>query len=150
MKREKYWQKQLLETARDCSSLGSALFVVLACLVMSLSDWTVAARLALGLLCVEACGNSIKFFFHRERPEAQPHGGIMEKLDAASFPSIHTARSAMVAVVAGTSGDWGFVWATVTVLVGSSRIMLKKHYFGDVLAGCILGLSAGWLMRHML
>jgi membrane-associated phospholipid phosphatase len=149
MRHQKYWQRQLLEIARDCSAFGSFLFVVLACLVAALTDRTLAVRLALGLACVEVCGNLIKFFFYRDRPNAQPHGMILEKLDAASFPSIHTARCAMVGAVMAASAGGIILWATVTVLVGGSRILLKKHYFGDVLAGAILGLAAGWLMMEI-
>jgi undecaprenyl-diphosphatase len=150
MKHDSYWQRQLLETARDVSAFGSALFVVCLCMIMALSDRTAAASLAIGLAVVEACGHAIKFLFHRNRPEAQPYGNTLERLDAASFPSIHTARSAMISVVAGTVWGWFPMWVGIAVLVGISRIVLKRHHPGDVLAGGILGLAAGWLVRLML
>ncbi len=150
MRQTTYWQQQLLEIASDCSALGSTLFVLIVVLLATLSDRTAAARLAVGFACVEACGNTIKFLWHRNRPEAQPHETHLERLDAGSFPSIHTARSAMIAVVAGGLWGWFPWWAAATVLVGVSRIVLRKHRVGDVIGGAILGLSAGWLVMRML
>lgn len=150
MKHASYWQRQILETVRDSSAFGSVLFVAMLCMIMALFDRTAALRLAIGLVVVEACGNAIKVLFHQERPEVQPYANILERIDAASFPSIHTARSAMVAVVAGTVCGWYAIWGVIAVLVGLSRIVLKRHHPSDVLAGGILGLSAGWLVMHML
>jgi undecaprenyl-diphosphatase len=41
---------------------------------------------------------------------------------------------------------WGYVWAA---LLAISRIMVGKHYFGDVLVGCATGLLIGWLIARL-
>lgn len=66
--------------------------------------------------------------------------------DAYSFPSGHTSRAAMLAVIfAYLSSDIlyyiGFYLAAMTI--GISRLMLGRHYCSDVVGGLLLGVIEG-------
>ncbi len=103
------------------------------------------------MLVVEIFCWGIKFFYHKERPVPFPRNYFYQKINANSFPSIHTARASVLAtcaillypsfmlMVSGTI----FVW-----LVGYSRIFLKKHYLVDVICGAFLGFGMTLLIFY--
>ena len=70
--------------------------------------------------------------------------GFIEKIDASSFPSIHAARITLLFVffVKFFFKDLILISLSfmILVMVLSSRIYLKKHYFSDLLGGIFLGL----------
>ncbi|MBI5963685.1 MAG: phosphatase PAP2 family protein [Chloroflexi bacterium] len=82
----------------------------------------------------------IKFLVRRERPQGE-WGGIYRNTDPHSFPSGHSARSFLIAVV-GTvlAPPWLatalWVWAP---LVSLARVAMGVHYLSDVVAGSALG-----------
>ncbi len=86
----------------------------------------------------------VKFTVRRRRPAGE-WGAIYRATDPHSFPSGHTARAALLAVLA-----WGLgpLWlaAALTLwapLVAFARVAMGVHYLSDVVAGGILGFVAG-------
>lgn len=64
-----------------------------------------------------------------------------------SFPSGHTTAAAgMAGVLVFARRRWGWVAQALPITVGWSRITLNSHHFSDVVAGCYLGLLAGWIV----
>ena len=41
---------------------------------------------------------------------------------------------------------WGYIWAT---LVSVSRIMMGRHFFGDILVGAVFGLAMGAMIGYL-
>lgn len=82
-----------------------------------------------------AVTQGLKVAVGRERPD----GG------ARSFPSGHTSATAATAAVLWAHGGWkaGVPAATVSALVGLSRIHDRRHHLSDVVFGGALGLAAG-------
>ena len=79
------------------------------------------------------------------RPDKQPAKNFLEKIDASAFPSIHSARAASLAII--FMNFFSSPWASTTLLVAAitvpiMRVVLKRHYFVDVLFGFILGLAS--------
>jgi undecaprenyl-diphosphatase len=89
--------------------------------------------------------SSIKYFWHKPRPNGQKYANGFEKIDAGSFPSIHASRIALVYLSLGilqyNAGNKYvfFMFIIVILIVGYSRTFLKKHFWTDVLAGWTLG-----------
>ena len=108
------------------------------------------------MLCVAfSIGLTVKFIYYKERPEPKKFTNRRTKIDASSFPSIHTAY-ASVCLFAGMIIVNAFVvkWENIKamllgvavsvfyVLIARSRIVLKKHFFIDTVFGTLVGLIA--------
>ena len=91
----------------------------------------------------------IKLIVRRQRPVGE-WGAIYRNTDPHSFPSGHSARAVLLAVlVLGMGPTWLAIilifWAP---LVALARVSMGVHYFSDVIAGGFLGLmmSVLWLL----
>ncbi|KAI6216910.1 Presqualene diphosphate phosphatase [Aphelenchoides fujianensis] len=88
----------------------------------------------------------IKLSVRRQRPPYNRDDQIYEApvADQYSFPSGHTSRAAMLAILTielcGVRRIYSrlFVY-TLPVLLGISRIAMGRHYFSDVIGGLVLG-----------
>lgn len=109
------------------------------------------ALMAAGSIGLAIVVLAIKFTIRRRRPEGK-WGAIYRNTDPHSFPSGHAARTAMLAVIALTTGPLWFgltllVWAP---LVSLARVWMGVHYLSDVLAGILLGILAGVVAHQMM
>jgi len=83
--------------------------------------------LALSRLAVAVFKNSV--------PERRP-----DSLQQNSFPSSHTLHAMGVATVASAfAGKQSSVWYGGVLLIGASRLLLRRHRIRDVLAGAGIG-----------
>ena len=144
----------LQEAARDITSLGSIVVLVLVTLAavgylflvrQHASAWLMLAAVFGGLALTEL----LKAGFARPRPDIVSHA---VRVFTASFPSGHASLSAITYLTMGallaraqsstTIGVYFIALAMfLTVLIGVSRIYLGVHYPTDVLAGWCLGLA---------
>jgi undecaprenyl-diphosphatase len=111
-------------------------------------DWRYRALvMLLSVVLVAPLVLLLKRFIHRPRPEGE-WGNIYRKTDPHSFPSGHSVRAFMLAVLAAGLGP---PWFSVTIflwapLVGISRIAMGVHYIADVVVGAVIGLLAGGII----
>ncbi|GAU90141.1 hypothetical protein RvY_02605 [Ramazzottius varieornatus] len=108
-------------------------------LALSLELWTVAI---------------IKAIIRRPRPVYSPQVGTLPyNPDKYSFPSGHSSRAVMEAVLWCSAGFTGLTSKFLMVLWGASvclsRIILGRHYFSDVCAGTVLGIFLGWVQLNI-
>lgn len=145
----------LEEMMRDFTALGSTGVLTLLTLVVLAFLMMTGKRHAAALVAVSVAGGTalsqvMKWGFDRPRPDLVPHGVAVY---TQSFPSGHAMLSAVVyltlgALLARTQARTRVkvfllaMAATVTVVVGISRIYLGVHWPTDVLGGWMLG--AGW------
>ena len=91
----RYLKGNVHETIRDITSFGSP--VVLIIILFLFFGFTSNSLILLtGFIVVEIFCSLIKFFFYKDRPIKKDHQNILEKVDAGSFPSIHSARSSYI------------------------------------------------------
>lgn len=112
------------------------------------------AILLMVAILMSYCGGSvIKLLFYKPRPIPYIFKNWIEKIDASSFPSIHTSNATVIGLIRSwwwhqsiVAGSDRFI--IVPILVGVvgicaaialSRIELKKHYPIDVLCGMMFG-----------
>ncbi len=136
------------------SALGSAAFmIILVLFYFFLGKTRLSFELFIGLLLVFAVAVPIKLLFYRDRPRRRRFSNLMEKIDAASFPSMHANRAAMIFIIMSFYFN-GIFFAVfmfaMSLLVSYSRIYLERHYWKDVVAGYVLGLIEGGLIVFFL
>jgi undecaprenyl-diphosphatase len=105
-------------------------------------------RFAIGLLLVILIGRGLsevqKYWIARARPALEPHLVIVK---TSSFPSGHAASSmifyltvALALAPARSRGMWALGAILLSLLVGTSRVMLGVHWPSDVIGGWSFGL----------
>lgn len=131
----------------DISALGALPFFLIVILVLYLiGKMTFALQLLIGIFLAHAITYFIRLIYFKERPLPKKHNSLIEKIDAASFPSLHSVR-AMVFFVIGAFNLRSVVVIIILffylISILFSRYYLKKHYAIDIFAGAIIGLFIG-------
>jgi len=136
------------EAIKDYTALGGislyALFIVI---FVASGSYIMAGRLAIALGLIYALVIIIRLVYFKERPKKRKYKNIIEKVDASSFPSMHTARAAALALILGSETTLPiFIILIITALgVGIARILMKRHDWIDVSFGFILGLAVAYI-----
>jgi membrane-associated phospholipid phosphatase len=135
-------KKIFSETVRDITAFGNP-FVLSIILALIIGINLIFFKIILGLISVEVFCTIIKFFYHKERPNKETYNNLLERINAESFPSLHTARSTFVFLMLfflTSIYSIKILLIIMIFLVGISRIIMKKHYLFDVIVGAIIGI----------
>jgi undecaprenyl-diphosphatase len=144
----------LLTLARVFTALGEPTTLIGACVVCALWLWHAGrGRLGLSLLVVALIGRGLseiqKILVDRPRPSLEPH---LVEVRTASFPSGHATSSMVfylalaIALAGHTRWSRTAIGAAIclSLLIGTSRVMLGVHWPSDVVAGWTTG--ALWVL----
>lgn len=104
------------------------------------------------------CQFSVKNFFKRPRPQYQDNEDMFftHGPDKYSFPSGHCARMSMFWYLTGCLLDRNIhsVYYCLAMvffsIVISSRVLMGRHYASDLVGGCLLGLTEGYVIWEMI
>jgi len=136
-------QKQIDIIFRDITSLGGlSFFVILSFLVLTLQKFELLTKLLFGFVITFAVVVLIRTFYFKDRPKKKEHSTYFERIEAASFPSLHSARVVftVAVLVKYLNQMYAAVFMTlIAALVCYSRIYLKKHDWIDITFGALLG-----------
>lgn len=146
-RQKSFLQSKLKDWTRDITSLANPIILVLVPFIF-LGPSKVFFSLLIALLINEILASLIKIIYPKKRPTGQTYSTFLEKIDAGSFPSIHASRITLAYLtIFSNTNSIGIKIAvlSVIVLVILSRILLKKHYWIDVIGGFILGLTI-WVL----
>lgn len=127
---------------------GTPVFYIIVILLITKINISFAKTLILALLFTEAVCGIIKLAYPKNRPIPRPNKKFFERYDAASFPSIHSARiTALAMMIYLFYHDILLLFASMAlvIFVGYSRIYLKCHYLKDVAGGIAIGAVIGVL-----
>lgn len=131
------------EIIQQVTHIGSIVtYGVVIAFALLLEKYALFWELTLSLALILIIGMSIKFLYFKDRPEKQKYTGKLEKMDASSFPSIHSARITALAIILIVYFNKILITLFLLVIALSvmySRIYLKKHRYVDLLGGAILG-----------
>lgn len=137
------------EVLSDLTALGGLpVYVAVSLMFFALEQQQVFWQLLTGLVAGYVITFGIRFMYHKERPVRQPSRNVAEKIDAASFPSFHSTRATILAIILMNFflNPWiTSLFAVGVVGVGVTRVVLKRHYISDVLVGILIGTTIGLL-----
>ncbi len=140
----------LVLVARIFTALGEPTVLIGAGFIVAALLWRGGrGRLALGLLVVILVGRGLsevqKYWIARARPDFEPHLVVVK---TSSFPSGHATSSMIfyltIALALVPSGHPRRIAAAgailLSLLIGTSRVMLGVHWPSDVIGGWSFGL----------
>lgn len=144
----------MTKAMRAVTHLGDSQSLTFVGLVLLLAGAPQTTHLAWMLLLATGGAALLAQLVKRLSKRRRPNVGILgftalvQNPDAFSFPSGHTAASVALAVAwAGEGSGLGLLASGFAALVGFSRVYLGVHYPLDVMAGTLLGLTAGLAAR---
>lgn len=125
------------------TELGSLAVIMALIIIIYFFEKTLSITLFIGIIIITIIATIIKSLFFKARPKKQKTTSLIERIDASSFPSIHSARITFLTFwITAYSTNWllKIFLIVLGIIIAYSRIYLKKHYLSDVIAGIILGL----------
>jgi len=128
---------------KDLSTLGGSIFYAFVLgLSLLFGEIELFTDLLVGFFFTLLVIVLIRTFYFKDRPKKEKYNSYIEKIEASSFPSWHSARIIFLALMF----SYFFVNRYVTGLliltslaVAYSRIHLKRHDWIDILGGIVLG-----------
>ena len=127
------------------SALGTGFFLLaLALFAFFAGQQTLFLQLAAALVISFLVALPLKLALYKDRPQKKHHSNWVEKFDAATFPSVHSSRAALIFIILSLFINKTAVSVfllIISILIAYSRIHLKRHFWQDTLAGYLLGVS---------
>jgi len=139
---------QSREFLEDVKAFGGLpIYLALISFFSILGYFTISVRLAVGLFLAYVLTSSIRFVFFRQRPDKQKFKSVAQKIDASSFPSLHAMRASCLAIllILFFNNFWFTVISIIAaVCVALVRVIQKRHFASDVIAGLVFGVFVAW------
>lgn len=138
---ESFWKYKFNDWARDITSLANPLILLFVPFIF-IGPNPAFYILLIALAINELLGSLIKIIFPKTRPNGQQYNNLIEKIDAGSFPSLHSSRIALVYLTMFSFAEnpiMKILFLLVILGVVLSRINLKKHFITDVIGGLVIG-----------
>jgi membrane-associated phospholipid phosphatase len=134
---------------RDITSLGSFFITsLILLLVLVLQEYNLFYRLLFGLIFTLVGVVAIRTFYFKNRPKKENYKNYIGKLEASSFPSLHTARMIFLALIFSfhfKQIQMTLFFIFIALITMYSRIHLKKHDWVDLTGGVVLGIITFYL-----
>ncbi|MDA3855446.1 MAG: phosphatase PAP2 family protein [Candidatus Woesearchaeota archaeon] len=142
-------------TLNELGPLGSYQFHGIVIILFLLTkQYTEFTFLILGYFLIKIFAIPFRILMFKERPKAKKYTNIFEKISAASFPSLHTARTSflLLFLINYFNKDLYFslFFSIITILILYSRIYFKKHYLKDIFVGIFFGAIPYYILKFYL
>lgn len=138
---------------KNLSALGAVPFYLfLTVFMLLIGNYSTFLHLLIGFAASYGIVIAIRSVYYRPRPKPENYSSIIEKIDASSFPSLHSLRITMMSVIlvySYNSLSSILFFSLVSIAVCYTRYYLKRHYFSDIIAGILIGLIEGFLIIYI-
>lgn len=131
----------------EMTALGGTAFYVVLALYLVLAGKTGHALAIFAAYIASVVPAALcRIVYFKPRPERREFTTFFGKLWVSAFPSLHTMRAFMYAVMFGSwlgSRAALAAFLALAALVGWSRVLLRRHDWVDVAAGAAMGVVLG-------
>ena len=138
---------------RDLTSLGSFVFFILVSLLtLAYQEYLLFWKMIFGGIFTLMITVITRIIYFKNRPKKQEHNNFIERIDASSFPSLHTGRTVFLALlwINYFNSTYLTIFFTIfAMMVAYSRIYLHKHDWYDLFGGLVLGVVT-YLLANLL
>lgn len=138
------WDTEILQDTKGLAGLPLYGIIVVISFLVGAINLTV--QLILGIAIATLLTIGIRAAYFRRRPDGERYKGIVQRIEASSFPSLHSMRAAVLATILSIyfgNPQFTVLFALATLAVGGARVMQKRHYTSDVIVGLIIGVLIG-------
>jgi membrane-associated phospholipid phosphatase len=146
-------EKMITEFLQDIKALGGLPFYIfITLLFMIIGDFLMFFTLTIALIISYMITILIRMIYFRERPEKVKYKTFLQKIDASSFPSMHTIRATNLGIITATAIQtplFSMLAIPYILLVAFSRVKLKRHHLSDVIGGLFFGVLISLLVIWM-
>lgn len=146
----KMLKKHLDEFFRDVTAIGGLAASLL--LILLFISSPLLMPLIAGSVLTAAIIIIIRIFYFKNRPKKEAYHHLLERIDASSFPSLHTARIVFLALLFSSyfANQYLTILCSITAaLVSYSRIYLKKHDWVDLAGGVVVGVLTYFIVANI-
>jgi membrane-associated phospholipid phosphatase len=144
-----FFKYKFNDWSRDFTSLANPIILVVISFIFLFEKNEKGFYILLIALAInEIFGSLIKIIFPKTRPNGQKYNNLLEKIDAGSFPSLHSSRITIVYLTLFTFANlflFKGIFISIVPIVMLSRINLKKHFITDIIGGFVIGLIIWWI-----
>ncbi|MFT4645023.1 MAG: membrane-associated phospholipid phosphatase [Planctomycetota bacterium] len=144
-----FFKYKFNDWSRDFTSLANPIILIVIPFIFLFEKNEKGFYILLIALAInEIFGSLIKIIFPKTRPNGQQYNNLLEKIDAGSFPSLHSSRITIVYLTLFTFANlllFKGIFISIIPIVMLSRINLKKHFITDIIGGFVIGLIIWWI-----
>lgn len=134
----------------DLTLFGSVVFQgFLVILFFLLGEQNLSLKLLISLILVYVITLPIRYFYFKDRPKKIHYSNLLERLDASSFPSMHSMRASILLILIPLNySSWllFIFFGILAIIIWFSRYVVRKHYPIDIFVGAILGFIIAGLL----
>jgi membrane-associated phospholipid phosphatase len=137
--------KAIANLLNHISALGSKEITTLIPIFFYLiNQKQLAIKIFIGLIIVYTIGIIIRLIYNKERPKQKPRNNLLQKIDANSFPSMHSTRSTYILLILLQYFQYeikiSIFLSIIYITILYARIHKKQHDYIDLIGGIILGI----------
>ncbi|MBN2094503.1 MAG: phosphatase PAP2 family protein [Candidatus Aenigmarchaeota archaeon] len=139
-----HYVNEILEQVTSFGGMFFHLFLI--CFMFALGEIILSLQLFASFILTYAVTLVLRLAHFRDRPKKLAYSNIIEKVEASSFPSLHSMRVSAIFCLFYLfygPGLVSLIFLGTALAVFLSRHWLKKHHPSDILAGAILGVLVG-------
>lgn len=139
-----YSKEQIIADIGSLGSFPSATLFTILPLILGRTE--VFVRLLLAMIIIHTVTVLIRSVYFKERPQKIAYKNTFQRLDASSFPSLHSARAGVYATAYLSHPALTVFLTVIALAIMWTRVYERKHDVVDVFFGALLGSVTGYLL----